>query len=152
MAIESRNDPKDADPFLWHVFQDLTQAKTDVTALKPNSEVFVLLGINKQGPSLRQSVLTMYHGTTDQALKEILSVLDQPARVRESVAIHGHTVKGTSHPFWGVYVTPSSDIAKGYSIWKYLIRHIVKNKEGSSGQTACLGQSDNTATPPSRSD
>ena len=32
------------DSFPWHVFQDPTQAKADVTALKPNSKVFVLLG------------------------------------------------------------------------------------------------------------
>ena len=76
MAIESRNDPKDADTFPWHVFQDPTQAKADVTALEPNSKVFVLIGNNKQGPSLRQSVITLYHGTTDQALKQIVSVPD----------------------------------------------------------------------------
>ena len=34
------------DSFAWHVFQDPTQAKADVTALTPNSKVFVLLGNN----------------------------------------------------------------------------------------------------------
>ena len=114
IAIESKNNPKDANSFPWHVFLDPTKAKADVTALKPNSKVFVLLGNNKQGPSLRQSVVMMYHGTSFQALKEIPSVPDQPARLTESVPIHPRTVKGARYPLWGVYVASWFDTAEGY--------------------------------------
>ena len=117
VVIESQNDPIFAESFPWHVFQAPTQADADVSALQPNSNVFAPLGNNKQGPSLRQPVRRkMYHGTSFQALKEILSVPVQPARLTESLPIHGRTVKGTKYPLRGVYVAPWFSTAEGLCI------------------------------------
>ena len=119
LVTESRNDQKDAESFPWEVLQDPRRARAVVTALEPNSKVFVQLGISKQGPPLQQRAKTMYHGTTVEALEHILGVLGEPARIKESEPIWGRTdrvkaLNGECRPLWGVYVAPHIDTAEGY--------------------------------------